>query len=332
VSVRTRDSRWAFLVAIVLCLPSSLVAQGRVLTIHLFSPALGVPKSLTVYLPAAYDTSSSRFPTAYYLHGAGGDERSWVRRLALDSVADSLARAGLPPAILIMPDGDTGYWTNWARVDGGRGLCSTDSIRLQTQETTDTYCVRYGRYESYLVHDVLGFVDSAYRTLRDPRHRGIGGFSMGGYGAVSIAARHPSLFGAAVSHSGVLALLYVGPHPYPGHATFAATVAQLLPRWPAYRWPLFEVEFGTDTAQWWARDPMRQLARLRSAGRSLPRLYIDVGVEDTLTVDQNRAFHDALAKQHIAHTYQEFPGAHTTAYWRAHEAEGLAWLLQQIRQ
>src|SRR5689334_10155226 len=104
-------ARRAFMAATMLCLPASLEAQGRVVTTQLFSPALGVSKSLTIYVPAAYDTSSSRFPTAYYLHGAGGDERSWVHRLALDSVADSLARAGLPQAILIMPDGDTGYWT-----------------------------------------------------------------------------------------------------------------------------------------------------------------------------------------------------------------------------
>ena len=321
------------LTTIVLWLHSSnLEAQGRLVTVHLFSSALGVPKSLTVYVPAAYDTSSSRFPTAYYLHGAGGDERSWVQRLALDSVADSLARAGLPPAILIMPDGDTGYWTNWARVEGGRDLCLADSMRKRIQEAPETYCVRSGRYESYLVRDIVGLVDSAYRTLRDPRHRGIAGFSMGGYGAMSIAARHPDLFGAAVSHSGVLAPLYVGPHPYPGHARFASTTTEALQRWPAYRWPLFEVEFGTDTAQWWARDPLRQLARLLSARRPVSRLYIDVGVDDTLTVDQNRAFHDSLVKGRIAHTYREFPGGHTPAYWRAHEGEGLAWLLQQIRR
>jgi S-formylglutathione hydrolase FrmB len=152
----------------------------------------------------------------------------------------------------------------------------------------------------------------------------------GAYGAVSLAARHPELFGAAVSHSGVLAPLYVGPHPYTGHPHFAATVAEALQRWPAYRRPLFTVEFGTDTAEWWARDPLRQLDRLLVARRPLPKLYIDVGADDTLTVDQNRAVNDALAKRRVAHVYHEWPGGHTKEYWRAHEGEGLAWLLQQI--
>jgi S-formylglutathione hydrolase FrmB len=154
---------------------------------------------------------------------------------------------------------------------------------------------------------------------------------MGGYGAVAIAARHPELFGAVVSHSGVLAPLYVGPHPYQGHARFAATVSEAFQSWPAYRRPLFEVEFGSNPSEWRARDPLQQLGRLLAKHHPVPRLYIDVGVDDTLTVDQNRAIHDALVKQRAAHEYQEWPGAHTADYWRTHEGEGLAWLLEQLR-
>lgn len=257
--------------AVLLSLPCSLAAQGHVVTTQFFSRALGVEKTLTIYLPAPYDTSAARFPTAYYLHGAGGNERTWLDRLALDSLADSLARAGLPPAILVMPDGDTGYWTDWARVDGSRSLCPTDTIRIALDEPPATYCVPYGRYESYVVQDVIAFVDSAYRTLRGPRHRGVAGFSMGGYGALWIAGHHPELFGAAVSHSGLVAPLYVGPRPYAGRAHYAATPAEALERWPVYRRPLFAVEFGADTSEWWARDPVRQLERLLAAGRNSPQ-------------------------------------------------------------
>jgi S-formylglutathione hydrolase FrmB len=319
-----------WLVAFALSPLSGLAAQGRVVIARISSRALGTEKAVTIYLPASYDSSDRRYPTAYYLHGGGGSERSWIDRLALDTLADSLSRAGLPDAILVMPDGDTGYWSDWARPDGFRTLCLTDSIRAAIHEAAESYCVPHGRYESYVVRDVVSYVDSAYRTAADPRHRGIAGFSMGGYGAFTLATRHPELFSAAVSHSGVVAPLYVGPYPYAGRARFASTVAEALGRWPAFRVPLFEIEFGTDTSQWWARDPLRQVATLRAAGREVPGLYFDAGSEDTLVIDQNRALHDGLTRRKVPHEFHEWPGGHITAYWRAHAAEGLAWLLRRI--
>jgi putative tributyrin esterase len=317
------------MVALLLWPFHGLPAQGRVETRQVPSRALGVEKAILVYLPASYGRSSIRFPVAYYLHGGGGKERTWIDRLALDSIADSLQRRGGPAAILVMPDGDTGYWIDWEEPDGFRTRCAADPRRAMLKEPIATYCVPRGRYESYLVEDVVPYVDSLYRTRADPSHRGIAGFSMGGYGAVFLAARHPDLFSAAVSHSGVVAPLYVGPHPYAEQAVFAGTVSEILAQWPSYRWPLFLVEFGRDTSGWWARDPFRQIDRLLAAGRPVPYLSVDVGTMDRFA-DQSRALSDTLRKRGVAHRYREWPGGHDEAYWRAHAGEGLAWLLDHI--
>ena len=317
------------MVALMLWPFHGLPAQGRVETRQVPSRALGVEKAILVYLPASYGRSSIRFPVAYYLHGGGGNERTWIDRLALDSIADSLQRRGVPAAILVMPDGDTGYWIDWEEPDGFRTRCAADPRRAMLEEPIATYCVPRGRYESYLVEDVVPYVDSLYRTRADPSHRGIAGFSMGGYGAVFLAARHPDLFSAAVSHSGVVAPLYVGPHPYAEQAVFAGTVSEILAQWPSYRWPLFLVEFGRDTSGWWARDPFRQIDRLLAAGRPVPYLSVDVGTMDRFA-DQSRALSDTLRKRGVAHRYREWPGGHDEAYWRAHAGEGLAWLLDHI--
>ena len=319
----------ASLAALLLGPTGGLTAQGRVTVEIMPAGVLGVPKALAVYLPESYDTSSARFPVAYYLHGGGGNERVWTQYLALDSVADSLHRAGRGEVILVMPDGDAGYWTDWEQPDGYWTRCLRDTLRVRPDEPTATYCVRHGRYETYLVSEVVPFVDSAYRTLRDRRHRGIGGFSMGGYGALALAARHPDLFAAAVSHSGVVSPLYVGPHPYTGWSRFAGTVAEILDRWPASRWPLFEIEFGSDTTGWWARDPFRLFQRLLTSGRSIPDLYLDVGTEDPFA-DQNRALVDTLRKLNVSLAYREWPGGHDRTYWRAHAGEGLGWLLERL--
>jgi S-formylglutathione hydrolase FrmB len=321
--------RAAEVATLLLCPFNVLAAQGRVEMRRVPSRALGIEKAIAVYLPASYGRSSLRFPVAYYLHGGGGNERTWIDRLALDSIADSLQRAGVPEAILVMPDGDTGYWINWEEPEGFRARCMADPRRALLQEPSATYCVPHGQYESYVVQDVVRFVDSAYRTRPEQRHRGIAGFSMGGYGALFLAARHPDLFSAAVSHSGVASPLYVGPHPYAGRARFAGTVSEILDQWPSYRWSLFLLEFGRDTSGWWARDPFRQIDRLLAAGRPVPDLSLDVGTMDRFA-DQNRALSDTLRKRGVAHRYREWPGGHDDAYWRAHAGGGLAWLLECI--
>ena len=305
------------------------VERGRVEMIRVPSAALGVEKAIAVYLPASYDRSSFRFPVAYYLHGGGGNERTWIDRVALDSLADSLHREGLPEAILVMPDGDTGYWIDWEEPDGFWHRCMADPRRALLQEASATYCVSHGRYESYLVRDVVPFVDSAYRTRADHLHRGIAGLSMGGYGALFLAARHPDMFSAAVSHSGVVSPLYVGPHPYSGRAVFAALYRRSSSsgRPIAGRYSCSSsgatraaggraTPFGRSTACWrmgaqfltsiwtWARwigSPTR-VARCRTRCGS--------GEWRTATGSG--------------------PGGHDDAYWRAHAAEGLAWLLQRI--
>jgi S-formylglutathione hydrolase FrmB len=317
------------LALILLSSSDSVLQRGRVESLQINSASLGVPKTIVVYLPPSYDRSARRYPVAYYLHGAGGNERNWVDRVGLDSIADSLAAAGLPQAVLVMPDGDSGYWMNWARPNDSPRQCRQDSLRIQTNESPHSYCVRHGRYEDFVVTELVRFIDSRYRTLADRQHRGIAGLSMGGYGAVWLAARHPELWSAVVSHSGVLSPLYVGPHPYDGHPQFAASVAQALEKWPVWRDRLFLSEFGSEIGSWWARDPLRQIRRLKDSGRRLPALYFDVGTEDRF-VDQNRALDAALTRLNIAHRYSEHPGGHDMTYWRANAGNGLAWLLRAI--
>ena len=82
----------------------------------LLSSALGVRKHLVVYLPPSYAKDTTRrFPVVYYLHGLYGSETDWVSKGSLDVTADSLFDRGTPEMILVMPDGDDGWYTTWDR-------------------------------------------------------------------------------------------------------------------------------------------------------------------------------------------------------------------------
>jgi len=59
-----------------------------------------------------------------------------------------------------------------------------------------------GRYGEYLCEEVVAFVDSRYRTLAEPGHRGITGKSSGGYGAMVLPMLRPDVFGGLGTHAG----------------------------------------------------------------------------------------------------------------------------------
>jgi S-formylglutathione hydrolase FrmB len=117
----------------------------------------------------------------YLLHGAGDDFTAWTR-----SGDAQRTTAGLP-LIVVMPDGGRGGWyTDWR--NGGRGGPP--------------------RWETYHVDGLIGLVDRRFRTVAARRGRAIAGLSMGGFGALSYAARHPDRFTAAASFSGGVDLTF----------------------------------------------------------------------------------------------------------------------------
>jgi len=297
-------------------------------TDNFWSQSLGVRKAMTVYLPASYASSPSRrYPVLVYLHGMWGGERDWTQQGALDRSLDSLANAGAGEAIVIMPDGDDGWYTTWNLL-AASPPCASDTVR---KEPAATYCVPWTHYDDYIAHDVITFVDSHYRTIRDRKHRGIAGLSMGGYGAVALALAYPEVFGAAASHSGVLSPRYLGPKPYAPPARYANDSAQLRAA-GGNVWSYMAVSFGRDTIGWAARDPARLAARAKAnvlrGGAPLPALMFDCGVDDEY-INQNRDFHATLDRLGVSHVYAEWPGKHEWPYWRTHAVESLRFLLKQ---
>ncbi len=315
----------ALLLALPLC-AAHAQSKGAVHTDTLWAQSLGVRKALTVYLPPSYATSSTqRYPVLVYLHGITGNERNWVDAGHIDRVLDSLVGAGKPEAIVVMPDGDDGWYTTWNSL-ADMAACRADSVR---KEPAATFCVPWQHYDDYIAHDIVAHVDKKYRTIRDSKHRGIGGLSMGGYGAISIALSYPHVFGAAASHSGVLSPRFAGPIPFAAPARYAETTAQLQAL-PYNMWKWLAIPFGRDTIGWVARDPahmaQRVLTNAVKSGLSMPRLHIDCGASDVY-VNQNRDLHAALQRLGVTHEYAESPGAHTWAYWTTHVGDGIAFML-----
>lgn len=312
--------------------PAVTPARGTLLTDTLWSQALGVRKALVVYLPPSYAANPSRrYPVAYYLHGAGGDETNWSRQGRIGVVMDSLVAAGGPEMIVAMPDGDQySFYTTYNVLVDAAGCRRHLTAAGVAAAIVDRDCVAWPHYDDYVAFDVVKHVDTKYRTRAARESRALGGLSMGGYGAITLALAYPQVFAAAASHSGVLSPLELAPGAMgmgrvTRPAADSAALRRLRERWD----PILRPIFGADSASWFARDPAQMAARVVASGKPMPALFVDAGTDDVYT-PESRTFRDAMAAQRIPLTYREWPGAHTWDYWRAHVGESLVWIGRQI--
>ena len=166
---------------------ASRTRKDRVVTLHLRSRAMGDVQVVNVLLPPHYDASgATRYPVVYLLHGAGGNNRSW-----LDD-GDAQAALGSLPVIAVMPDG-SGIGRDGKRIDG-------DYSDWFGEEAGSAE--RAPAWESFHIRELVPFIDRTFPTRASAAGRAIAGISMGGTGAMKYAAEYPGTFGAAGSFSG----------------------------------------------------------------------------------------------------------------------------------
>lgn len=175
---------------------SSKPVRDRITDLSFRSNLLADVERVRVMTPTDYDASGkTRYPVVYLLHGAGADGyQAWTEGQEADGaqagLQDLLASgtktseteamtAGLP-VIFVMPDsGPNGGYINW--YNGGA----------------------FGppAWEDFHLGQLLPWIDAHYPTLASREGRAVAGFSMGGYGAMHYAARHPDLFAAVAGFS-----------------------------------------------------------------------------------------------------------------------------------
>ncbi len=297
---------------------------GRVETQTFHTDALGVDKHVTIYLPAGYDASpAKKWPVFYYLNGLGGGETDWVGAGHLDKTADAMHLG----AIVVMPDGDNNFYIDSAMAEDYDGCMKTGAGMFSPRQPHESTCVHASKYATYIVEDLLKWVDGHYRTIATRDGRAIAGLSMGGYGALELGMRFTDRFSAAASHSGVDALLYESPYPYPtGHPELVKTLADVS-KWGAGGGPLtawIRAVFGADRETWVALDPIALAGKLEPGKLAI---YLDCGTEDDFNLNNAAAYlHDVLLARKIDHAFFLGPGRHDFDFWSARLPFSLAFL------
>lgn len=220
-------------------------------TMRVLSRALQRPTPNTIILPEP-ELGPGPYPVLLQLHGKWDDYQSWLVKSRLASHVETL------PLIVVLPDGGNFWWSN-----------------------VGTYLA----YEDYLTQDLPAHIAGTYPVRPGPW--ALGGLSMGGFGSVHLALKHPELYCSVFAHSS----------PF-------FTAEELREREPQ-----FSAAVAADL------DCYRLAAEVDT--NRLPVLSLDCGTEDGL-IDTNRRFHAHLETLGVAHNYTEHPGGHTWDYWDRH--------------
>ncbi|HEY6458372.1 MAG TPA: alpha/beta fold hydrolase [Steroidobacteraceae bacterium] len=271
-------------------------------------------RDAVVVLPPGYASHPQRrYPVVYALHGYSIGAQQWIHEIHVPQTLEGAFAKGAREMIVVLPDSKTAY--------GG-------SFYSRSATTGD--------FETYVVHDVVQFIDSHYRTLANRLSRGLVGHSMGGYGAARLGMRHPEVFGALYIMSGCC-LSPMQPQtldaqnsaaiealkspaeaanlPFPARATLA-TAAAWSPdprRPPLYLdLPFKDGVLQADVlAKWTANAPLAFFDQAVGNLRQYTAIGIDAGDQDGLRMDAAK-FHEALDSYGIRNTFEIYPGTHTS--------------------
>ena len=255
-------------------------AAGRAECRSVPSTILARAVAYCVLLPPGYDLEKTRrYPVLYFLHGLGQNEQALLDSGGWNLIQDLWDEKQIGEFLIVAPDGGRSFFIN-----------SRDG---------------HQRYEDFLGKEFLPFIESHYRLREGRRNRGLSGVSMGGYGALHLAFRHPDLFGSVSAHSAALIAKLPQGNLDSGSAQ---TVSRALGG--AFGTP-FDREF-------WDRNSPFTLARSGQPPTGL-RIYFDCGTEDDFGFNRGaQAFHDLLVSRGVPHEFHLYPGRHDLSYFAEH--------------
>ena len=229
-------------------------------TIAIPTSLLSSPEKVTVITPEG--EKNAKFPTVYILIGYSGDHRDWTR-LTEPRLGELADQYGM---VFVMPDGrNSWYWDSPA------------DPKMQM--------------ESFIVKELVPYIDAHYPTKAEAGQRAITGLSMGGHGAMWLAANHPDVWGSVGTMSG------------------GVDIRPFAKNWGIPK--LLGQSYSENPALWDSHTVAGIIPKIKDAGLNI---IIDCGKDDFFA-GVNEQLHRDLLAANIAHDYTSRPGNHSHKYW-----------------
>lgn len=288
-----------FIVPLLLIAAPHAFAQVGLLkeTLKIKSAILSKDMEYSVYLPADYETSNRRYPVLYLLHGYTDDETGWTQFGEAHLIADRAVQSGeAAPMIIVMPDGGLTWYIN--SYDGKV------------------------KYEDYFVKEFIPYIDATYRTRPTKQYRAISGLSMGGYGTMIMATKHPELFSSAAPLSA-------------GVFEDEEIVNSDDERWKIVLGDIYGKKELTGRNRLTDHYNKNSVLKIIETGNTEEikkvRFYIDCGDADFL-IKGNMALHSIMIDKKIPNEFRVRDGEHNWTYWRTALPDVLKFVSESFHQ
>lgn len=221
--------------------------------------------------------------TLVLLHGFSGSSREWLYGSSIEEIACKYNLAVLMPS-------------------------AENSFYLDAEGTGRAYGTYTGRELLEYARKTFGLSSKKEDTI-------IGGYSMGGFGAIHVGLSNPDLYGGIFALSSALIIHKISGLPE-GAAEGPADYAY-------YRGvfgDLSQLELSR-------KNPEVLIRELKRQGMKTPPMFLACGTEDFL-LENNRAFYRFLQEEGVEnYRYEEGPGMHNWTFWNTWLEPALKWLL-----
>ena len=283
--------------------PIDLPGGSRVEFKSFSSESLGQERQYSIFFPPSYGKGKEDYPVIYFLHGLNNDHTSWTveRYGSLQATFESMIAAKeVPEFLFVCPRGDSSFYTNF--INNGM------------------------RYEDYITSDLIRHVESSYRTRKGRNNRAIAGTSMGGYGALKTAFKHPDLYASVAGHS---------PIVFPGKNPLDVPEQMKSSRMYAFFGGMLGNIFGNpfDQSYWDQNNPLILAKEAKLDGLNI---YFDYGTADRYNQSVRlgeglKELDRILTEAKVKHTFKEHPDEpHGWALVDKHIHESLPFLTQSF--
>ncbi len=294
-------------------------------------------RDVFVYLPPSYATDKNRrYPVVYFLHGYSVKAEAYWKLMTVPETADKEMMDGtIHEMILVNPDAYTIY---------------SGSMYSNSPTTGD--------WETYITHDLVDYIDSHYRTIANRDSRGLAGHSMGGYGTLRIAMKHPEMYSSIYAMSSCCLMNNPGA-PRPPARTPEQSQDKGEKAGPAGRGPggfgnvlsaeaaawspnpmnppkFFDLpnENGTVrpeiAAKWIANSPLAMVDQYISNLKEYRAFMLDVGLQDGLAAS-NKEMDASLTEVGVPHKFETYEGNHTNRVKERFEASVLPFFSENLK-
>lgn len=220
--------------------------------------------------------------TLFLLHGYSGNNRDWILESKINEFAIKYN------IVVIFPNGDNSFYLD------GKGIGS--------------------KYGTYVGEELVNYTRRVFGLSNNKEDTYIGGFSMGGFGAIHTALKYNETFSKAFALSSALIINEIKNKD----ESFSTPIADYY---------YYESTFGNlNKLENSENNPEELIRRLKSENKLIPSIFMACGKEDFL-IEPNRAFHKYLVDNDVNVYYQEDDGNHNWEFWNKYLEPSIQWLL-----